>query len=85
MRLKRLAAIVCLLLLTGCVDSRLKRQASLLNIKTNVATSEYKTAATPDAKLAVADEYFRNAADMTQLVEDGIFGRKPTMGVPAVK
>jgi hypothetical protein len=68
-------------LLGGCADARLKRQASLLNVKTHVARDEYNAAPTPEAKLVVADAYFRNAADMTQIVENGLFGRPPTAPV----
>ena len=73
---------VCLCL-SSCVDSRVKREASLLNVKTHVATTEYNQAVTPADKCKVADEYFRDAQDMSQIINDGLLGNKPTPATPS--
>lgn len=65
------------LVMTGCIDDRIKRQGSLLNVKTQVAAKEYKAADTPDNKNAVADEYFRTAPAMTQVMDDYLQGKDP--------
>lgn len=73
--------VVILFALVTCVgcskDARIKRQVSLLNVKTQVAAAEYKEAKTPEAKDKVATEYFNTAPKMTQVVEDYMFGREP--------
>ncbi len=80
-----------LLILAGCVDERMKRQASLLNVKTDTAAEEFKAAPTSDAKVEVAKAYFENAPAMTQVISDYLCGVKPapvqtTGGLPnAVK
>ena len=67
-----------ILVIGGCeADARIKRQTSLVNTKTQVAASEYQQADTPVKKLVVADEYFRTAPKMTQVLEDYMFGREP--------
>jgi PBP1b-binding outer membrane lipoprotein LpoB len=76
--MKKLALVALLaLILTGCIDDRIKRQSSLLNVKTQVAAKEYKAADTPDKKVAVADEYFRTAPAMTQIMDDYMQGKDP--------
>lgn len=63
---------------TGCqIDGRTKRQASLLNTKVQVTADEYKKAETPAKKVEIADEFFRTAPKMTQVLEDYMFGREP--------
>lgn len=72
------AVLLLSLFLCGCpADSRVKRQASLLNVKTATAAAEFKAAPTDADKVKVADEYFRSAPLMTQVVEDWFFNRKP--------
>ena len=78
MRAKLAIALVMCLLLVGCVDSRIKREANLLNEKTKVATREYNAAPTSEEKLKVADNYFVDAQNMTQIVTDGLSGNPPT-------
>lgn len=78
MRAKLAIALVSCLLLAGCVDSRVKREANLLNEKTKVAKKEYDAAPTPEEKVKVADAYFVDAQNMTQIITDGLSGNSPT-------
>ena len=83
----RKAKIICLsaflvFVLAGCIDARTKRAANLLNVKTQVAAKEYNAAPTPGEKLKVADEYFRNAGEFTQVLDDYLQGRKPVEAAP---
>jgi hypothetical protein len=74
-----LAVLSLCLLLTGCpADARIKRQSSLLDVKTKVAAEEFKAAATPEAKIKVAETWFETAPKMTQVLDDYLHGRKPT-------
>lgn len=75
-RLFWLVPLLCLVT-AGCVDDRVKRASSVLNAKTQTAAKEFGAAATPEAKAAVAARYFDNAPDMTQVLDDYLFGRKP--------
>jgi len=75
-RLFLLLPLLCLSL-SGCVDDRIKRASSLLNVKTQVAAKEFEAATTPALKAEVAKRYFDNAPTMTQVLEDYMFGRKP--------
>jgi len=77
--MQKFALVVLLALaLAGCsIDDRVKRQGSLLNIKTSVAAKEYKAADTPEKKVVVADEYFRSAPAMTQVLDDYLQGKDP--------
>ena len=69
---------VLLICCAGCEqDARIKRQASLLNTKTQVVADEYQKADTPAKKQEIADEYFRTTPKMTQVLEDYMFGREP--------
>jgi len=73
-----LAIVTVLVLLTGCPkDDRIKRQASLLNVKTQVTAKEYKEAPTPEKKVEIATEFFNTAPKMTQVLDDYMFGREP--------
>ena len=78
-RLTQTILALCLVFAaTGCTDDRIKRQASLLDAKTKVAKKEYNAATTPETKCKVADEYFRNADQMTDVIAAYMYGRKPT-------
>jgi hypothetical protein len=70
--------LILLVALYGCADSRIKSEANLLNVKTQTASKEYVTAATPQDKDAIASEYFRTAPKMTQLISDYMRGVPPT-------
>lgn len=73
-----IVTFVCLSLLCGCAkDDRMKRQASLLNAKTQTAQTELAAAPTAEAKAEVAKEYFADAPQMTQVISDYMFGRTP--------
>ena len=77
MKLKFLA-LLAVLCLVGCAkDVRIQRASSLLNVKTQVATKEFQAAKEPAAKLAVAEEYFKNASEFTQAMDDYMHGRDP--------
>jgi hypothetical protein len=72
------ALITLLVLLTGCPkDERIKRQSSLLNVKTQVTAKEFNDAPTPEKKVEVAKEYFDTAPKMTQVLDDYMAGREP--------
>lgn len=70
-------AVVSCLLLSACVDGRIKEAASLVNVKTSVTAKEYKAAKTPEEKIKIADEYFDTAPRLTQVLEDHMYGREP--------
>lgn len=81
-----LAVLALCLLLTGCpADARIQRQSSLLNVKTKVAAEEFKAAATPEAKVKVAETWFENAPAMTQVLDDYLQGKKPQGPKPGEK
>ena len=77
-----LAAIVLNLLamaanLTGCADVRAKRASSMVCVKLSTAADEFKAAATPEAKVKVAQQYFETAGPLVNIVDDYLHGRKP--------
>ncbi len=80
--IQSLLALCLVFAACGCIDDRIKQQASLLDAKTKVAKKEYNAAGTPDAKCKVADEYFRNADQMTDVIAAYMYGRKPTEEPP---
>lgn len=74
--------LVFVLCLPGCRhDDRIKRAASVHNAKTITAKKEFEAAPSPDAKIRVAEEYFRNATEFSQVFEDYVFSRKPSESV----
>jgi hypothetical protein len=76
--MRYLLITVLLVSFSGCeTDARIKRQASLLNVKTQVTAEEYRKADTPAKKLEIADEFFRTAPKMTQVLDDYMSGREP--------
>lgn len=63
---------------TSCEqDSRIKRQAALVNTKTQVTADEFNKADTPEKKVSIATEFFRTAPRMTQVLDDYMCGREP--------
>lgn len=69
--------LIILLSFTGCEkDDRAKRAASLLNVKTQVAAKEFKAAKDDAERFRVIGEYFQNAGDLTQALEDYMFSRE---------
>lgn len=73
-----LALGLALLCLTGCQhDDRARRGSSLLDAKTRTAAKQIKDATTPEAKAAIADEYFEGAPELTKALDDYLQGRKP--------
>jgi hypothetical protein len=66
-----------LLFASGCVDDRVKRASSVLNAKTQVANEEFDKATTPEAKIKVANDYFKTAPAMTQVLQDYLTGVDP--------
>lgn len=68
---------VILMISVGCVDPRIKREISLINVMTSTAAEEFKEAPDDAAKVKVADDFFQVAPKHTKVVDDYIFGRKP--------
>lgn len=68
---------VFVLLLCGCIDARTKRASSLANVATQTAKREYEAADTPEKKVRVADEYFKEIPPIINAVDDYIHGREP--------
>jgi hypothetical protein len=86
MRLRLLLVPPLLFVLTGCpADARIKRQSSLLNVKTKVAADEFKKAVKPEEKLKVAEVWFETAPKMTQVLDDYMQGKKPEGPKPGEK
>ncbi len=82
MRLKLMLiglAVSILILLPGCMDDRIRRQISLLNVKTQTARDEFNAVPTAEEKNNVASTYFNDAPAMTQVLEDYAFKRQPTV------
>lgn len=73
--------VTLLLVLSGCTDARTKSATALLNAKTQTAAIEYSSAATPEAKDAVAKDYFKSAPAFTQVIDDYAHGRQPSVTV----
>lgn len=72
------AILTLLVLMTGCPkDARIKRQTSLVNVKTQVTAKEFKEAPTPEKKVEIATEFFDTAPKMTQVLDDYMSGREP--------
>jgi len=70
--------LVTLLFVSGCaVDDRVKRASTVLNAKTQVASNELDKADTPEAKVKVAEDYFKTAPAMTQVLQDYLTGTDP--------
>jgi hypothetical protein len=73
--------IIVVLTLTFCsgcsTDDRVKRAASLLNVKTQTADKEFTAAQTDADKVKIATEFFRTASEFTQVIEDYLFKNKP--------
>lgn len=82
MRLYASFLILSLVFTAGCVDSRMKRQASYVNTVTVVAEKEFKAAATDKEKAGVAAKYFERMPKHTQLLEDYLHGREPSTPSP---
>lgn len=81
---KLLSTVMLALLLSGCAkDDRAKQASNLLNVMTHVAKDEYEAAPTPVDKDAVATEYFKQAPQFTQGLDDYMHDRQPaTIDVP---
>lgn len=76
---KLFPALILVLLVSGCAkDDRAKQASNLLNQMTHVAKDEYEAAPTPVDKDAVATEYFKQAPQFTQGLDDYMHGRPPT-------
>lgn len=72
------AVLILVVLLAGCEkDARIKRQSSLLNVKTQVTAKEFNEAPTPEKKVEIAKEFFDTAPKMTQVLDDYMAGREP--------
>lgn len=69
--------VICCLCGCGGVGERTKRAGRQLNAKTHRAKQEFHGVQTTEAKLKVAEEYFRNAPTETQELEDRLHGRNP--------
>jgi len=65
---------------SGCIDPRIKREVSLINVMTVTAAEEFNAATTPEAKVQAAKEFLDVAPKHTQVLEDYVFGRKPAGG-----
>jgi hypothetical protein len=60
---KIFAALALVVLLSGCTDTRVKRQISLMDVKTNVTAEEFNKAPTDQEKIRIADKYFNGAPE----------------------
>jgi len=79
------ALILLACMLGGCAkDARIRRSSSLLNVKTQTATREWNAALTAEEKIKVGEEYFRNAYQFTETLDDYLHGRetRPPGSVP---
>jgi hypothetical protein len=69
--MRKVCWIALLVLVSGCAkDDRAKQAANLLNLMTKEAAEEYSAAKTPEAKDAIATEYFKQAPQFTQGLSD---------------
>lgn len=60
---KLFAALFLVVLLTGCTDARIKRQISLMDVKTHVTAEEFSKAPTDQEKLQIAEKYFNGVPE----------------------
>lgn len=70
-------AVIILVSCSGCIDSRIKRAASLVNTKTQVESAEFQAAKTPEEKMKIAETHFKTMPSLTQVLDDYMQGRKP--------
>lgn len=73
-------AVIILVSCSGCIDSRIKRAASLVNTKTTVEAKEFENAKTSEEKLKIAENHFKTLPALTQVLDDYMQGRKPQDG-----
>jgi len=77
-------APLLLLVLAGCSkDARIKRAASMLNVKTQTEAQEYEAAESAERKLEIADHHFKTVPKFTQIIDDYLHGREPKGPLPA--
>jgi len=72
-----LIVVIILVIGSGCIDSRIKRAASLVNVKTTVEAREFEIAKTPEEKLKIAETHFKTLPPLTQVLDDYMQGKKP--------
>lgn len=77
MKLKMVVLILVTLTLSGCMDDRIRRQTSLLDIKTKTAAHDFSVAITPEARIEIAQDYFKDAPAMTEVLVDYAFSQQP--------
>lgn len=75
-----LIVVIILIIGSGCIDSRIKRAASLVNVKTTVESKEFSDAKTSEEKLKIAENHFKTLSPLTQVLDDYMQGRKPQDG-----
>ena len=80
--MRKILLLLAVVTLTGCTDSRVKRQASYVNTVTKVAKREFEAAPTNDKKAGVAEKFFKRIPKHTQLLDDYMHGRKPSTPSP---
>lgn len=73
--MKKVLAVVLVLSLAGCLDSRIKRASSLVNVKTQVEAKEFNEAKTDAEKLQIAKRHFETLPPYTQVLDDYMHGR----------
>ena len=81
---KMLLAIGLIVVLSGCIDDRVKRAGNLLDVKTSVAADEFNAAANDADKVKVAKEYFSNAPQMAKTLNQYLHGVNPDETQPVV-
>jgi len=77
-----LFALVLTTILYGCVDARMRRAASLVNVKTQTDATEFSTVKTDAEKIVVAKRHFESLPKFTQVLDDYCHGKQPTGPIP---
>jgi hypothetical protein len=72
-----LIVVIILVIGSGCIDSRIKRAASLVNTKTTIESKEFSDAKTTEEKLRIAENHFKTLPPLTQVLDDYMQGKKP--------
>lgn len=75
----RYIIIAVLVIVTGCVDARVKRASNAMKIATEQAKKDLDNAKTDEERKAIVDMYFKHAPQIAQVIDDYLNGRKPAV------
>jgi hypothetical protein len=82
---KAFAVLTLVVFLSGCTDARIRRQISLMDVKTQDTVESFNKAPTDAEKVQIADKYLNGTPEkgvpgmkhMTQVVRSYFFSESP--------